>query len=106
VGRKHIKAAMRGARVLVEKRLDGSLWMQWRDQVLALEPCPATNQVPFIPAVRKRPATSRRSTQEKARAKQRLLNARRQWRENYERLRNRPIWQAMRDARLPAHEFS
>jgi DNA-binding Lrp family transcriptional regulator len=104
--RKHIKAAMRGARVLVERRLDGSLWMHWRDQVLALESCPAITPIPVIPAVMKRPATSRRSTQEKARAKQRLLNARRQWRENYERLRNRPIWQAMRDARLPAHEFS
>jgi DNA-binding Lrp family transcriptional regulator len=106
VERKHIKAAMRGARVPVERRLDGSVWMHWRDQVLALEPCPATTQVPVMPAVMKHTATPRRSTEEKARAKQRLLDARRQWRENYERLRNRPIWQAMRGGTFPAQGFS
>jgi Homeodomain-like domain len=102
VPREQIARGMRGARIKLERRLDGTRWMHWREQVLTLEPCSATTQVPVM----KRPATSRRSTEEKARAKQRLLDARRQWRENYERLHNRPIWQAIRDARLSAQEFS
>lgn len=30
---------------------------------------------------------------------------RRQWKENYNQLRNRPIWKAMRDSPLPAGEL-
>jgi len=42
VERKQIKAALRGARVQLERRLDGSTWMHWRNRVLALELCEAT----------------------------------------------------------------
>jgi transposase-like protein len=105
VERKEIKAGMRGARVQLERRLDGSTWMHWRNQVLALEPCLAPPGVPVAPPVLQRRATLR-SREERARARQRLLDARRQWRENYDRLRSRPIWQAMRDGPLPADGLS
>jgi hypothetical protein len=42
-------------------------------------------------------ASSLRSAEEKARAKQRLLDARRRLSDTYAHLPNRPIWQAMKD---------
>jgi DNA-binding Lrp family transcriptional regulator len=106
VERKAIKAAMRGARVQVERRLDGSAWIHWRNQVMALEICEATTTRARLdpPAVQRR-ATQVRSTQEKARAKQRLLDARRRCQESYARLADRPIWQAMRDSPSQAEAF-
>ncbi len=98
VERKRIKAAMRGARVQVERRLDGSAWIHWRNQVLALEVCEATSRVRLEPPVKQSRATQVKSEQEKARAKQRVLDARRRCQENYARLPNRPLWQAMSDS--------
>jgi hypothetical protein len=46
-----------------------------------------------------------RSAQEKARAKQRLLAARQQWRQQHDHLPNRPIWQAMKDSPLRTGEL-
>ena len=97
-------AGMRGARVQLERRLDGSRWLHWRKRIVALERCEPSRGVGVEPAP-KRPARAERSAEEKARAKQRRLNGRRQWRENYLRLRNRPIWQAMQDCALPAERL-
>ena len=100
VERKQITAAMRGARVLVERRLDGSTWMHWRKQVLPLEVCEVTSRPRLeSPAIERR-AIQVKSAQEKARARQRFLDARQQWRDSYARLPNRPLWQAMRDSSL------
>ena len=101
VKREHIAAGMRGARVQLERRLDGSRWLRWRRQVVALEACPRR------PAVRdQQPGQARatlvRSAKEKERAKQRLLDGRRRWSAAYAQLRNRPIWQATKDSPLPA----
>ena len=98
VERKQIKAAMRGARVQLERRLDGSTWMHWRKRVLALELCPAPSRRRVEPPVIQQQATALRSAEEKARARQRFLDARRRWRENYNRLPHRPLWQAIRDS--------
>jgi hypothetical protein len=98
VERKQIKAAMRGARVQVERRWDGSAWMHWRKQMLALEVCEATCRARLAPPIIKRRATQVKSAEEKARAKQRLLDARRRCQESYARLPDRPIWQAMKDS--------
>ncbi len=98
VERKQIKAAMRGARVQLERRLDGSTWMHWRNHVVTLELCQATPAVRVQRPVSQRQATQGRSAQEKARAKQRILDARRRCQESYVRLPNRPLWQAMRDS--------
>jgi len=101
VKREQIAAGMRGARVQVERRLDGSRWMHWRNRMVALERC-ASKPHKQVEHPAKSSAPSLRSFEERARAQQRYLDGRRQWRENYERLRNRPIWQAMKDSPLPA----
>jgi len=98
VERKQIKAAMRGARVQLERRLDGSTWLHWRNQVVALELCQATAALRVQRPVLQRRATQGKSAQEKARARQRVLDARRRCQESYVRLANRPLWQAIRDS--------
>jgi hypothetical protein len=98
IERKQIQAAMRGARVQLERRLDGSTWMPWRKRVLALEICPAPSHRRVEPPVLQSRATAVRSAKEKARARQRLLDARQRWRENYNHLPQRPLWQAVQDS--------
>jgi len=98
IERKQIQAAMRGARVQLERGLDGSTWMHWRKRVLALELCPAPSRRRVEPPVLQRRATAMRSAKEKARARQRFLDNRRRWRENYNHLPHRPLWQAIRDS--------
>jgi len=82
IRRENIAAGMRGARVPVERRLDGSRWLHWRKRIVALERCATTRGERGEPAP-KPPAKAERSAAEKARAQQRFLNGRRQWRENY-----------------------
>jgi hypothetical protein len=97
IEREQITAGMRGARVQLERRPDGSRWMHWRKSVLALKRCETPAR-----ALDKRPGpggvTLARSTEEKARAKQRRLDGRQRWRESFDHLRGRPIWQAARDS--------
>jgi Integrase core domain/Homeodomain-like domain len=97
VERQHITAAMRGARVQLERRLDGSTWMRWRHRTLALEACKVRPALRVEPA-RQPAAKPVRSEREKALAKQRKLEARRRWDAIFSQLPNRPIWQAMRDS--------
>jgi hypothetical protein len=103
IRRLDISRGMRGAPVAIEQRLDGSVWMRWRARVLALQLC-----------VEERPQAARkcttqplfnRSESEKARARERMEQARRQLNDSYRRLRDRPIWQAMRDAHPQQREF-
>jgi hypothetical protein len=100
IEREQIRAGMRGARVQLERRRDGSRWIHWRKRVVALERCETLPR-----ALAKRPVQSGvslvRSAGEKARAKQRLLDGRQRWRESFHHLRGRPIWQAVRDSPLP-----
>ena len=97
VERQHITAAMRGARVQLERRLDGSTWMRWRHRSLPLEACKIRPAIRVEPA-RQPAAKPRRSEREKALAHQRKLEARRRWDAIFSQLRNRPIWQAMNDS--------
>jgi hypothetical protein len=103
--RKQIASGMRGARVQVEQRLGGNLWLHWRTQNLPLERCEAKARQPGESPVRITRAAPVRSAAEKGRAKQRLLDARRRLSEAYTHLPNRPIWQAMRDSLLRAGEL-
>jgi Homeodomain-like domain len=101
IEREQITVGMRGARVQLERRRDGSHWMHWRKRRVALERCeptPGARAEPRLPQV----ATLGRSAEEKARAKQRRLDGRQRWRETFHQLRSRPIWQAVRDSPLPA----
>ena len=97
IEREQIRAGMRGARVPLERRRDGSRWMHWQKRVVALQRCetppPALAQRPVKGVV-----AQVRSAEEKARAKQRHLDGQRQWTEGYRQLRDRPIWQAVRDS--------
>jgi len=104
VPREQIAPGMRRARVQVEWRLDGSRWMHWRNRMLALERCESHPRIGVQPALPQR-ISANRSTAEKARAQQRRLNGRRLWRQTYERLRDRPLWQAMQDSTLPTGEL-
>jgi hypothetical protein len=101
VQRKQITRGMRGARVQLERRLDGSHWMHWRNRMLTLERCETRLELMVERRVKTRAATMR-SAEEKARARQRLLDARRRLSETYAQLPNKPIWQAMKDSALPA----
>jgi hypothetical protein len=104
VKREQITAGMRAARVQLERRRDGSRWMHWRNRILALEPCEPKAEVIVERPVKPR-AIPERSAEEKARAQQRLLDARRRLSEAYAQLPNRPIWQAMKDPSLRAGEL-
>jgi hypothetical protein len=101
IEREQITAGLGGARVQLERRRDGSRWMHWRNRVVALERCETPPR-----ALAKRPVqggvTLMRSAEEKARAKQRRLDGRQRWRESFDHLRGRPIWQAVRDSPPPA----
>jgi helix-turn-helix protein len=104
VEREQIARGMRGARVQLERRLDGSRRMHWRNRILALESCEARAEAIVQRRVKPR-AIPERSAEEKARAKQRVLDNRRRFSEAYKRWPNRPIWQAMKDSPLPAREI-
>ena len=101
VEREQVRVGMRGARVQVERWRDGSRWMRWRNRTLALALCESTPR-----ALAERPlprgGTAVRSAEEKARAKQRRLEGQRHWEESYRQLRDRPIWEAVRDSPLRA----
>jgi hypothetical protein len=99
--REHIALGMRGVRVEVERRLDGSRWMHWHHRILALECCETRPEV-ILERRSKARVTSERSVAEKQRARQRVLDARRRLKEAYAQLPNRPLWQAMKDFPLPA----
>jgi transposase-like protein len=105
IDRKQVAVSMRGARVQVERRLDGSTWMHWRDRMLALERCAARLQAPMASPATKGRVAPARSAEEKARARQRLLDSRRRLAEAYARLPNRPIWQAIKDSSLRAGDL-
>ena len=101
VQREQIARGMRGARVQLERRLDGSRWMHWRNRFVPLERCETRPRVIVERRVKPR-ATSERSAAEKARARQRVLDNRRRLSEAYAQLPNRPIWQARNDSSLRA----
>ncbi len=104
VEREQIARGMRGARVQVERRLDGSRWMHWRNRCMPLELCVPQLRATVDRVVRPR-ATPQRSAEEKQRARQRVLDARRRLKEAYAQLPNRPIWQALKDSSLRAREL-
>ena len=70
--------------------------------MVAMERCQASQRMRIIEPPVKRAATAVRSAQEKARARQRILDTRRRLGESYAQLPNRPICQAMKDFPLRA----
>jgi transposase len=97
VEREQVRVGMRGARVQLERWRDGSRWMRWRNRTLALALCESTPRA-LAERLLQRGVTKVRSAEEKARAKQRRLEGQRHWEESYHQLRDRPIWQAVKDS--------
>ena len=87
---------MRGARVQIERRLDGSTWMRWQKQLLALQRCEIKPAGPRPAYASKRRTAQGRSAKEKALARQRFLEGRRKWRDAYNGVPDRPLWQAIK----------
>jgi hypothetical protein len=50
IPRAEVRPGLRGARVQVERRLDGSLWVRFRDGYLSLHPCPAATVLAASPS--------------------------------------------------------
>jgi Helix-turn-helix domain len=48
--REDVCAGLRGARVEIERRLDGSHWLRFRGRYLPLQPCPAAPSVSLTPS--------------------------------------------------------
>src|SRR6185437_11871197 len=86
IARHQAASGMRGARVQIERRLDGSTWMRWRNHILRLERCQVKPAETRQNSALKHRATQERSPQEKALARQRFLQGRRNWQRAYERL--------------------
>ncbi len=74
VKREQLARGMRGARVLVERRLDGTRWMHWHNRVLTLARCETKPELVVERRI-KSPVIPERSVGERARARQRLLVA-------------------------------
>lgn len=96
IRRQDISRGMRGAPAAIEQRGDGSVWMRWRQRVIALQRC--LEEQPRVALKCKTQPRFSRSESEKVRARERMQQARRQLNESYRCLRDRPIWQAMQDA--------
>jgi transposase len=68
IPRAEVRPGLRGARVQVERRLDGSSWVRFRDGYLSLTPCPAASELAASPSGLRPPglaANSKRKPQYK-----------------------------------------
>lgn len=93
VKREQIAVGMCRARVQLERRLDGSRWMHWGKGMVELERC-ETSARAIVARPRQPRVKPERSAEEKVRAKQRQLDGRRRWDENFHYGHNRPTWRA------------
>ena len=50
IPRAEVRPGLRGARVEVERRLDGGLWVRFRDRYLTLQPCPVAPPLSASPS--------------------------------------------------------
>jgi hypothetical protein len=64
VPREQVCAGLRGARVEIERRLDGSHWLRFRSRHLTLQPCPAATRSASPSGLRPPGIADRRKTQQ------------------------------------------
>ncbi len=90
IARQAVRAGLRGARVRVEKRLDGSMAVRFREQYLPVRECGARPQ-PSLPQPRerKRSANGSRSPTAETRPSR--------WMEGFDLRRSKPLWAVLRD---------
>ena len=97
IQRQGIRAGLRGADVRVEKRLDGSLAVRFRERYLAVQQCP----MPGRPGAEAAAAKPPRQRIEKRRSDQR----RSEWNKNFDLQKSPKIWQAAWSSGWPAAEY-
>jgi DNA-binding Lrp family transcriptional regulator len=94
IPRADIGGGMRGASVALERRLDGSVWMRWRQQRVRLERCEAANKpnyrLRWIPPQ----AAAKPDAAERQRRRQ---QARLHYAEAFRRLPDRPLWRILQN---------
>ena len=95
IPRSQIGGGMRGSRVAVERRLDGSVWMRWKQRRVRLEPCPLAVTSNYRVAQISRPAAVAKP--DAAERQRRRVEARRKTEQAFRRLPDRPLWQVLRD---------
>jgi transposase-like protein len=93
--RSQIGGGMRGSSVAVEKRLDGSVWMRWKQRRVRLDPCPLAVTPNYRVAHVLPPAAVVKP--DAAERQRRRIEARRKAEQAFRRLPNRPLWQVLRD---------
>ena len=95
IPRPQIGGGMRGSHVAVEKRLDGSVWMRWKQRRVRLDLCPLAMRATYrVAPVAPPTAVAKPDAAERGRRK---VEARRKAEEAFRRLPDRPLWQVLRD---------
>ena len=97
IQRQGIRAGLRGADVRVEKRLDGSLAVRFRERYLAVQEC----EMPGRSVAEEEAAKPPRQRIEKRRSDQR----RSEWNKNFDLQKSPKIWQAARSSGWPTAEY-
>jgi len=96
IRREQVRPGLRGNRVQVEQRLDGTRAVRFRGQHLELLPCEAVTAQSAVAGKRRRP-TSRNGTDPNAQKQ-----TRRPWMEGFWQQPSTPLWQAIRDSNAHA----
>lgn len=89
IPRADIAPGMRGANVLIEQRFDQTLWLRWKALRIQLEQCPNLTRPSYSAPVPKPLA-------DPVQARQRQIEGRNKFKENYDRKPNLDIWKAIR----------
>ena len=96
IRREQVRPGLRGNRVQVEQRLDGTRAVRFRGQHLELLPCEAVTAQRAV-AGKRRPPRSRNGTDPNTQQQ-----TRRPWMEGFWRQPSPPLWQAIRDSNAHA----
>ena len=90
IARAHIRAGLRGARVRVEKRLDGTVAVRFRDRYLTVSCCQARPPAPPQPPAEPPPTVQKRPARE--------------WMRGFNLHHSPPLWKILRDEHGPGRE--
>jgi len=93
VAREGITAGLRGSRVRVERRLDGTMAVRFRGRYLAIARCEASDPTRPVPQQTPAPAKPQTGSNGKQRTR---------WMEGFELRKSPPLWAALRAERNPA----
>lgn len=96
IRRQDIGGGMRGAPVTIEQRLNGSVWMRWRDRRLQLQRCAVVSNPNYRLSWTPSPAVQK---PDRAEARRRQIEGTRKGMEAFQRLPARPLWQILQQER-------